>query len=126
MKRILFVDDEQKILEGLRRRLHPMRHEWKMTFVTSGAEALETLMACPFDVVVSDMRMPGMDGAQLLAEVMRSYPKVVRIILSGYSDQEQLLKAEGSAHQFLPKPCETDAIKAAIVAPGHRSIASGE
>ncbi len=63
-----------------------MREEWNMTFATSGAEALQTLEQAPFDVIVSDMRMPVMDGAQLLNEVRQRFPQVVRIVLSGQSD----------------------------------------
>ncbi|MGB2821543.1 MAG: response regulator, partial [Phycisphaerae bacterium] len=62
---VLFVDDEPRILNGLHRSLRAMRHEWDMALATGGAEALETLATRPFDVVVSDMRMPGMDGVEL-------------------------------------------------------------
>ena len=62
MKRILFVDDEPKVLEGIQRMLRPMRHEWDMVFAQSGQEALSILAEQPADVVVSDMRMPRMDG----------------------------------------------------------------
>src|SRR5438045_8868690 len=68
----------------------------------------------PFDVVVSDMRMPGMNGAELLAEVMKRHPKTVRLILSGHADKDLILKCVGSAHQFLAKPCEPEALRAAI------------
>jgi YesN/AraC family two-component response regulator len=68
-KRILFVDDEPMVLDGLRRSLHSMRKDWEMVFVTSGSEALESMANQSFDIVVTDMRMPGMDGAQLLEEV---------------------------------------------------------
>lgn len=74
MIKILFVDDEPRVLDGLRRMLHARRHEWDMTFVTSGEEALKVLASAPYDVIVSDMRMPGMDGSQLLDEVRRRYP----------------------------------------------------
>jgi len=79
-RKILFVDDEQKILQGLERMLHPMRKEWEMKFAEGGAEALSLLQKEPFDVVVTDMRMPGMDGAQLLSEVKQQAPEVVRIV----------------------------------------------
>jgi HD-like signal output (HDOD) protein/ActR/RegA family two-component response regulator len=102
---ILFVDDESNILQGLQRMLHPMRKEWEMKFVESGAEALSLLQREPFDVVVTDMRMPGMDGVQLLSEVKRQTPEVVRIALSGYSDHQMVLKSIPLAHQFLSKPC---------------------
>ena len=65
--RILFVDDEPMVLRGLRRSLHTMQSEWEMVFVESGAAALEAMAQAPFDAVVSDMRMPQMNGAQLLS-----------------------------------------------------------
>jgi HD-like signal output (HDOD) protein len=111
MRKILFVDDEPNILAGLKRMLHPMRSEWEMTFVYSGEEALEALSAKNFDVVVSDMRMPGINGAQLMVEVMARQPQAVRIILSGYSDQELILKSAGLVHQYLSKPCDAEDIK---------------
>ncbi len=104
--RILFVDDEPKILQGLRRMLREMRGEWEMDFADSGAKALEAMEKAPFDVVVSDMRMPGMDGAQLLTEVQKRHPHVIRIILSGYAKEESVLRTVGPAHQYLAKPCD--------------------
>lgn len=111
MKKILFVDDEERILQGLQRMLRPLRNEWNMNFVGSGKSALEILEKEPFDVVVSDMRMPGMDGAQLLNEVMKRYPDMVRIILSGYSDQGLILSSIGPTHQFVAKPCDAESLK---------------
>ena len=115
MTRLLFVDDESKLLDGLKRALRPMRHEWNMTFVTSGAEALTALEQAPFDVVVSDMRMPEMDGAQLLNEVQQRYPQTVRIVLSGHSDQELIYQSIAATHQYLAKPCATEVLKAAVM-----------
>jgi putative nucleotidyltransferase with HDIG domain len=111
MKRILFVDDDANVLEGLRRMLHPFRAEWQMAFARSGPEALEKLDAESFHVVVTDMRMPGMDGAQLLAEVKRRHPQTVRIVLSGHSDKEMILRSVGPAHQYLAKPCDADTLR---------------
>jgi putative nucleotidyltransferase with HDIG domain len=113
-KRVLFVDDEANILQGLRRMLHPMRRDWDMTFADGGQAALEILAQGHFDVVVSDMRMPGMDGAQLLNHVMTHYPQTVRIILSGHSDWDIILGSVGSTHQFLAKPCEAEILKATV------------
>ena len=113
-KRILFVDDEPNILEGLQRMLRDMRQEWDMHFAKSGQEALDCLSREPFDVVISDMRMPGMDGAQLLTEVMRRHPQIVRIILSGHSDQDIILKAVRPAHQYLSKPCDPETLKSVV------------
>lgn len=112
--RILFVDDEPLVLSGLRRMLRPLSNEWDMAFVESGAQALEVMAADSYNVIVSDMRMPGMNGAQLLQELAKTYPKTVRIILSGHADKNLIVQCVGSAHQFLAKPCEPDALKTAI------------
>ena len=114
-KRILFVDDEEMVLRGLGRLLRPMSNEWEMDFVTSGAKALERMAQTPFDIVVSDMRMPGMNGAELLNEVMKRYPKTVRLILSGFADRDLILKCVGSTHQYLSKPCDERELKMAVL-----------
>ncbi len=111
MRRILFVDDEPNVLQGLQRMLRPLRNEWETAYAGNGQEALKLLAESSFDVVVSDMRMPGMDGAQLLNEVMKHHPQVVRIILSGHSDQQSILRSVGAAHQYLSKPCDADTLK---------------
>jgi HD-like signal output (HDOD) protein len=113
-KRILFVDDEANVLQGLQRMLRGMREEWDMRFAGGGEEALKHLAGERFDVVVSDMRMPGMNGAQLLTEVMNHYPETVRIILSGQADSESVLKSIGPAHQYMSKPCEPEVLKSVI------------
>jgi HD-like signal output (HDOD) protein len=112
--RILFVDDEDLALRGLNRLLYSMRDEWEMEFLDSGEKALNRMAIAPFDVVVSDMRMPGMNGAEFLNEVMKRYPKTVRLILSGYADRELILKCVGSTHQYLAKPCDADALKMTV------------
>ncbi len=104
-KRLLFVDDEALLLNGLRRALHGMRQEWDMQFVDSAA-ALQALDHEPFDAIISDMRMPIMDGAHLLEQVKERHPDVVRIILSGQSSREAVLRSISLAHQFLSKPCD--------------------
>lgn len=113
-KRILFVDDDRNVLEGLRRMLRNMRHEWDMTFAASGEEALEILSDNVFDVVVSDMRMPVMDGCQLLTRVQALHPNAARIILSGYSEREMILKSVRVAHQFLAKPCDSETVQSTV------------
>ncbi len=113
-KRILFVDDEPKVLQGLQRMLRSMRHEWEMFFAGSGQEALEKLSNSPVDVVISDMRMPGMDGAQLLNIVRQRYSHIVRFILSGHSDQQLIFKSVGNTHQYLSKPCDAEKLKTTI------------
>lgn len=109
--RLIFVDDEPLVLEGLRRSLHAMRGQWTMEFANGGAEALKIMEQHPFDVVVSDMRMPGMDGAQLLQEVKARYPQTIRIVLSGHSSRESLLRSVAPSHQSLSKPCTVDELK---------------
>ncbi len=111
---VLFVDDEPSLLDGLKRMLRRMRGEWDMEFVDSGVAALELMSRCPVDVIVTDMRMPGMNGAQLLETVRKLHPHVVRLILSGYSGQELILRSVGPAHQYLAKPCDADTLVAAI------------
>ena len=113
-KRILFLDDEPNMLQSLRRSLRPMRHEWEMVFTESAQGALALMAQASFDVVVSDMKMPGMGGARFLAEVMERYPQTTRIALSGHTDQEMALQSVRSAHQYLAKPCNPQTIKATV------------
>lgn len=117
--RILFVDDEPNVLQGLQRMLRHMRIEWEMRFVETGQAALDLMEREHVDAVVTDMRMPGMDGAELLAEVRRRDPGVVRVILSGYSDAESVMRTIGPAHQFLAKPCSVQVLVDVI----HRAFA---
>lgn len=112
--RILFVDDESNVLHALRRMLRSMREEWEMAFVESGEAALEVLKKEKFDVVVSDIRMPKMDGVQLLTEIKNLYPHIVRIALSGQSDHKVVVMSVDPTHQFLAKPCDADSLKAVI------------
>ncbi|GAB4362389.1 MAG: response regulator [Deltaproteobacteria bacterium] len=109
--RILFVDDEPSVLSGLRRILRPMRGEWEMSFAESGAEALDRMAAAPYDVVVSDMRMPGMDGLALLREVRKRHPQTISIILSGQAELDTVLHSVEVVHQYIAKPVEPETLK---------------
>lgn len=111
---ILFVDDEPNVLMGLKRMLRPMRDKWEMLFANSGQEALDILAKHRADAVVSDMRMPGMDGPQLLRRIMRDHPNVIRFALSGYSDQEMIGQSIAPTHQYLTKPCDEKQLVAAL------------
>ena len=113
-KRILFVDDERRVLDDLQTMLAGMRSEWEMEFAVSGREALEVLKDKSFHVVATDMRMPGMDGRQLLGRVKKLHPQAVRIIFSEYSDKEMVLNSAGLTHQFLAKPYNQEALKTTI------------
>lgn len=112
--KILFVDDERHILDGLRRMLRSFADGWTMRFAASGEDALVMLEEEPADVIVTDMRMPGMDGAELLTKVRSRFPGSVRIILSGYADEEAILRTVGPAHQYLAKPCDSKTLTATI------------
>lgn len=112
--KILFVDDDPHILQGLQRMLHSMRHEWEMEFVDGGEKALSLIREEPIDVLVTDMKMPGMDGIQLLTEVRKQFPQVIRIVLSGYSDYQMILMSVPLAHQFLTKPCDPKSLVSAV------------
>jgi putative nucleotidyltransferase with HDIG domain len=114
MKKILFVDDEPQNLEALQRMLRAQRHEWEMAFAPSGEAALGLLQNQSFDVVVSDLLMPGIDGAALLESIRDQYPSMLRIIVSGYTELEASFRAVPVAHQFLLKPCDPDALRTAI------------
>jgi putative nucleotidyltransferase with HDIG domain len=114
MRRILFVDDEPHVLDGLRDALRSRRASWQMAFADSGERALEELAGNRYDVVISDMRMPGMDGATLLGRVRAHQPDTIRIILSGYADAQLVADASPSAHRFLAKPCDVGELTAVI------------
>ena len=110
-KRILFVDDEPMVLKGLQRTLRKRRAEWDTVFASNGMEALEILDQQPMDVIVSDLKMPDMDGMQLLTTVRERHPHMVRIILSGNTDHEVTLRSVQYAHQNLTKPCDAEVLK---------------
>ena len=113
--RVLFVDDEPNILEAIKRGLH--KRVAAIHTATSGAEALKLLNEVgPFALVVSDMRMPVMNGAQLLAKVREQAPDTVRMILSGQSDFQSTIAAVNAGHiyRFLCKPCPADQLLPAV------------
>jgi YesN/AraC family two-component response regulator len=99
-RKLLFVDDEENILEGLKRLFRPMREEWDMFFLPGAEEALKLMETEPIDIIVTDMRMPKMDGLQLLTTVKERYPETIRFILSGHSDRELLIKSASLAHSI--------------------------
>lgn len=114
MINVIFVDDEPRILTALQLLLRRKREKWNMTFVEGGQAALDKLQQERFDVIVSDMRMPGMDGATLLKSVKEYYPHMLRIVLSAYTELESVLRVVPVSHQFLTKPCEVAVLENAI------------
>ncbi len=109
--RILFVDDEPNVLDGLRRMLRRSRHEWEVDFARTGAEALAKMHEKPFEVVVSDVQMPDMTGLDLLERLRRDFPATTRIILTGRADEDMAQRATDLVHQFLAKPIEPQVLK---------------
>jgi DNA-binding NtrC family response regulator len=114
MKRILFVDDEPMVLRALGNVFRKDKDRWEMLFAPGAAAALAIMATAPVDVVVTDMRMPGMDGATLLERVEALYPETRRIILSGQADPSATATARRSAHHVLEKPCPTDVLRRTI------------
>lgn len=112
---ILFVDDEPRILDGLRQSLRGKRKAWNMVFAESGAVALEHLKQVSFNVIVSDMRMPVMDGAEFLSRAAALQPQAARIVLSGQMDEASTTRAATVAHRFLAKPCDHQVLEATLV-----------
>jgi len=114
MKRVLFVDDEPRVLDGLRRMLHPLRQEWEMEFADGGSEALMCLSSSHYDVLVTGVRMAGVDGTALLSQAIRISPDTVRIMLCGEADLNATLRSASLAHQYLVKPCDAPTLQATV------------
>lgn len=113
-QRILFVDDEREILHSLQNVLRKDRLRWNTLFADSAEGALAIMREAPVDVIVTDMRMPIVDGAQLLAQVRRAHPGTSRLVLSGHADRELLLRALPVSHQYFGKPCDVSILRIAI------------
>jgi DNA-binding NtrC family response regulator len=105
IKRILFVDDDPLLLQGLQRMLRPLRNQWEMSFLPGVREALRHLADHPCDVIVTDIQMPTMDGVQLLQAVRERHPKIIRIVLTGQCSREAVFRCLSLAHRHLNKPC---------------------
>jgi len=105
---VLLVDDEESILSSLRRLLRGQPYDVKLA--TSGEQALAQMAEGPVDLVMSDARMPGMDGATLLAQINQHHPSTVRILLTGYADPSAIIKAvnDGQIHRYISKPWNDD------------------
>ena len=110
---LLFVDDEKRILTSLR---SIFRKEYQVFVANSGAEALELLDNNTIDVVVSDQRMPGMLGNELLTKIHKKYPKIMRLLLTGFVDKDAIIKTinEGEIYRFINKPWNNDDIKKVV------------
>lgn len=118
MKRVLFVDDDPRVLDALRRLYYPLRSEWSTSFAASGPQALDLMDRESIDVIVTDASMPGMDGTELLSLVRERHPHVTRIILSGQTDGDLTLRCAATAHQYLSKPCDIETLTLTIARAG--------
>lgn len=112
--KILFVDDEPNVLNSLKRLFHPNKIYWDMDFAHGGQSALDLLKNKEYDVVISDMFMPDIDGAELLKWISENSPGTMRFILSGYSDLELVKKTLVPAHKFFHKPCPKEKMEKEI------------
>lgn len=106
MTRVMFVDDEIEVLEGIRRNLRSVRNEMELDFVTSAEHALQKMATAPADVVVTDMRMTAMQGDELIDQLLTHYPATVPIVLSGYADPAIMEKLAEIGVRLLAKPCD--------------------
>ena len=111
---LLLVDDEENILNSLRRVLR--NEPYRLLEATSGEAALQQLSATHVDLVISDARMPGMDGATFLAQVQQRWPNCLRILLTGYADLTTTIKAinEGQIYRYVSKPWDDDELRLVI------------
>src|SRR3984957_13143585 len=114
MKRLLFVDDEPRVLQGLKAGLYTRRRDWDMHFAEGGAKAIELMRDSHFDVLVTDLRMPGVDGTTLVARARADFPGTIRVVLSGYADERQSQGLVSLAHRYLSKPCEPERLEECI------------
>lgn len=110
---LLFVDDEKRILNALR---SIFRRKYTVFIATSGSEALSILATQQVDVIVSDQRMPNMLGSELLATVHQLYPRIMRLLLTGFVDKEAIIKTinEGEVYRFINKPWNNDDIQKTV------------
>lgn len=107
---ILFVDDDPLILQGIRRSIEDYLDLWTPAYANSAEEALRKLLDQPFDAVVTDLLMPGTNGLQLLQEVSRRHPEVLRFVLSGNTKDAEVMGTTRIVHQMFPKPCSIERI----------------
>jgi HD-like signal output (HDOD) protein len=114
-KHVLIVDDEPEHFAHFSEALVGLCPDWELAFVKSCEEAMSHLEAYPCDAVVADMNMPEITGAQLLNEVSKWYPKTLRLITASSMNKEMVMKCVLGAYEFLPKPCEPEALRDAVV-----------
>ncbi|HMG57896.1 MAG TPA: response regulator [Kofleriaceae bacterium] len=112
--RILFVDDEQPVLTAIERQLRKDRARWEMVFVVGGPRALEEVRKGCFTVVVSDFRMPVIDGVKLLNAIGHACPATVQIMLSGDAEARIVAHEVPALRELIAKPCDAATLRGAI------------
>ncbi len=104
MEKILFIDDDENVLAGLKRLLNPYRKKWEMFFLRDALSALKLLEKEQIDVVITDLLLPNLDGIHFLDLISKRFPNTIRIVLSGYDDEKTIFQTVKTAHQFIHKP----------------------
>jgi CheY-like chemotaxis protein len=112
--RVLFVDDEPALLRGFERGMATLRPSWQAAFAAGGTDALALVEREPYDVIVSDLSMPGMDGVELFTRVRRRQPGITRIVLSGHASSMPPPQALSVVHQWFGKPRTTRQLRTAL------------
>jgi len=115
MLRILFIDDDEAALTRAQESLRSYRNQWEMNFCLGAEPALDALSESPYDVVLADLKMPGVSGAELLSCVRDLYPDAVRILVCNATDDSTMMKSIGPAHQYLVKPLDPSTVPNAII-----------
>ena len=113
-KQIIFVDDDIFVLKGYQRSLEPFAEDWDVYFCTTGQEALTIISRQPIDAIITDLRMPGMSGIELLEKVIQQFPAIIRMVISGYIEESSAYRAASLAHQLMAKPCDIQTIYSAV------------
>jgi DNA-binding NtrC family response regulator len=111
---VLFVDDEPRVLDGIRRTMSARDEKWECLFANGAVQALDILATRPVRVVVTDIAMPGMNGKELITEMYEAYPDVVVLVLSGHWTPAVSRQQVGPAIRFLAKPISPERLMAAI------------
>ncbi len=112
--RIIFVDDDRNLLDGLKRSFRKKKEEWDVVFYDEPSGALLDFDNNSVDLIVTDYKMPGMDGLELLENIKNRFPETVRILLSGQSECEIFNRAKELNHMYIEKPCSNEDLLAAI------------
>ncbi len=114
-RKLLFADNDEALLAGVRQSLWRHRREWQIDTVTTRAEALERLATGEYDLLCADLQLGGKEGLELLVQAQQQFPGVSRVVLSAAADEARSLEAVRLAHQFLSKPCEPERLERTLI-----------